>query len=85
MFNPWQFGLDVQHVMTTRILRMMAGELSPREAQQMITEKQSAFSNAQMAGACVLWTEGPIAASREMIDVYQRAVSANCARLSNHE
>jgi hypothetical protein len=83
MFNPWQFGLDVQQVMTTRVLRMLAGELSSREAEQMITEKQTAFSNAQIAGACALWTEGPIAASRKMIDVYQRAVSANCIRLSD--
>jgi len=82
MYNLWQFGLDVQQVMTTRILRMLAGELSSREAEQMITEKQTAFSNAQIAGACALWTEGPIAASREMIDVYQRAVSANSIRLS---
>ena len=83
MFNPWQFGLDVQSVMTTRVLRMMAGELSAREAEQMITEKQTAFSNAQIAGACALWTEGPMAAGREIIDVYQRAVSANCTRLTS--
>jgi hypothetical protein len=30
-----------------------------------------------------LWTEGPMAASREIIDVYQRAVRANCTRLTN--
>ena len=82
MFNFRQFGLDVQQVMATRVLSMMAGELSPREAEQMITEKQTAFSNAQIAGASALWTEGPIAAGHAMIDVYQRAVSANC-RLSN--
>lgn len=83
MFNLWQFGLDVQQVMTTRVLRMMAGELSSREAGQMITEKQAAFSAAQIAGTCAFWTEGPMAASREMIDVYRRAVSANCIRLSS--
>jgi hypothetical protein len=48
----------------------------------MITEKHTAFSNAQIVGAYALWTEGPVAAGREMIGVYQRAVSANCARLS---
>jgi hypothetical protein len=83
MFNLWQFGLDVQQVMTTRVLRMIAGQLSPGEAGQMITEKQAAFSDAQIAGACAFWAEGPIGASREMIDVYRRAVSANCVRLSN--
>jgi hypothetical protein len=38
MLNLWQFGLDVQHVMATRILRMMAGELTSLEARRMITE-----------------------------------------------
>jgi hypothetical protein len=82
MFSPWQFGIDVQHVITTRVLRMMAGNLTSREARKMITEKHKAFSNAQIVGAYALWTEGPLAAGREMIGVYQRAVSANCARLA---
>jgi hypothetical protein len=42
MFTLLRFDLDVQRVMTTRILRMMTGELSPREALRMITEKQTA-------------------------------------------
>jgi hypothetical protein len=67
MLNLWQFALDVQHVMTTRILRMMAGELTPL---------------AQIAGALALLTGGPVAASREMIEVYRLTVSANCSRLS---
>jgi hypothetical protein len=82
MFDLWQFSLDVQQVMTTRVLRMMTGELSPREARRMITEKQTAYSRAQIAGAYALLTGGPVEASREMIKVYQRAVAANCARLS---
>ena len=82
MFNLWQFGLDVQEVMTTRILRMMAGELTPLEARRMITEKQAAYSGAQIAGALALLTGDPVAASREMIEVYRRTVSANCSRLS---
>jgi hypothetical protein len=48
----------------------------------MISEKQTAYSHAQIAGACALLTGGPMEASREMIKVYQTAVSANCARLS---
>jgi hypothetical protein len=82
MFNLWQFGLDVQQVMTARVLRMMAGELSPREARRMITEKQTAYADAQIAGACGLLTGGPVEASSVMMDVYERAVRANCARLS---
>jgi len=82
MFDLWLFGLDVQQVMTTRIFRMMTGELSAREARRMITEKQTAYSHAQISGAHALLTGGPAAASREMIDVYRRAVRANCSRLS---
>jgi hypothetical protein len=82
MFDLWRFGLDVQQVMTMRVLRMMAGELSPREARRMITEKQTAYSHAQMAGASAFLTGGPVKAGREMIEVYQRAVRANCTRLS---
>jgi hypothetical protein len=82
VFDLLQFGLDVQQVMTTRILRMMADELSPSEALRMITERQTVYSHAHIAGACALLTGGPVEASREMIKVYQTAVSANCARLS---
>ncbi len=46
MFNPWQFGLDVHEEITTRVLRMMTGELSPREARRMINEKQTFYSRA---------------------------------------
>jgi hypothetical protein len=82
MWNLWQFGLDVQQVMATRILRMLAGELTPLEARRMVTEKQAAYSRAQIAGALALLTGGPVAASREMIEVYRLTVSANCSRLS---
>jgi hypothetical protein len=82
MFELWQFGLDVQHVMATRMLRMMTGKLSPREARRMITEKQTAYSHAQIAGAFALMSGGPMEAGREMIDVYRRAVRANSNRIS---
>jgi hypothetical protein len=82
VFDLWRFGLDVQQVMTTRFLRMMAGELSPREARRMITEKHTAYTDSHIAGACGLLTGGPVEASSAMINVYQRAVRANCVRLS---
>jgi hypothetical protein len=82
VFNLWQFGLDVQQVMTTRVLRMITGELSPREVRRMITEKHTAYSHAQIAGAYALLTGGPVEASYEMIKVYQGVVTANCTRLS---
>ena len=83
MLDFWRFGLDVHEVMATRIIRMMTGELSQREAHRMIVEKQTAYSNAQLAGIQGLLTGGPLVAGREMIEVYQLAVRANCARLSN--
>ena len=81
MFDLWQFGLDIQEVMTTRVLRMMTGDLSSGETLLMITEKQAAFSHAQIAGACALITGGPVEAGREMIEVYRLSASANCSRL----
>lgn len=68
--------------MATRIFRMMAGELTSVEARRMITEKQAAYSSAQVAGALALLTGGPVAASREMLDVYRLAVSANRSRFA---
>jgi hypothetical protein len=41
----------------------------------MITEKQAAHSRAQAAGALALLTGGPVAASREMIEVYRLAAA----------
>lgn len=82
MFDIWQFGLGVQQVITARVILMMAGELSSREARRMIREKQTAYSDAQIAGAYALLTGGPLKAGQEMIKVYQTAVNANCSRLS---
>lgn len=82
LFYLWRLGLDVQEVMTTRVLRMMTGELSQREARRMITEKQTVYSHAQVVGAYALVTGGALEASREMIEIYQRAVRADCSRLS---
>jgi hypothetical protein len=82
MFDLWRFGFDVQQVITTRVFGMMKGEMGQREMRRMIVEKQTAYSNAQIAGTYALLTGGPIEAGREMAEVYQRAVRANCIRLS---
>jgi hypothetical protein len=82
MFDLWQFGLDVRELIAARVIGMMRGELSQREVRLMVAEKQTAYSNAQIAGAYALFTGGPVEAGREMIGVYQRAVRANCTRLS---
>ncbi|MGA2894312.1 MAG: hypothetical protein ABSE22_15715 [Xanthobacteraceae bacterium] len=68
--------------MTARIFDMMTGDMSAGEARRMISEKQMAYSNAQMSGARALLTGGPVEAGMEMFDVYRRAVRANCNRLA---
>lgn len=82
MFDLWQFAFDVQQVIAARVIGMMKGELDQREMRRMVVEKQTAYSDAQVAGAYALLTRGPLEAGREMIEVYQRAVRANCIRLS---
>jgi hypothetical protein len=82
MFDYWQMGLDAQRVMTTRILLMMSGELTSREAHLMFTEKHEAYSRAQVAGTIALFAGRPADAIGEMVDVYRNSVSANCSRLS---
>jgi hypothetical protein len=82
VFDLWQFGFDVQEVIAARVIGMMKGELSQSEVRRMVVEKQTAYSNAQIAGAYALLTRGPVEASCEMIEIYQRAVRANCVRLS---
>ena len=49
MFDLWRFGFDVQQVIATRVIGMMKGELSQREVRRMVVEKQTAYSNAQIA------------------------------------
>lgn len=87
MINAWleatRFTLDVQQVVTRRLLRLAVGdELAAREARRMLVEKATAFSDAQAAGALAFATQGPFAAAREAMAVYQRAVRANRKRLS---
>ena len=82
MFNLWQMGLDVQEVMTTRILLMLAGKLTQQEAHRMVAEKHSAYSRAQSAGAVALFSGRPLQGIEEMVEIYRGSVSANCSRLS---
>ena len=54
VLNTWleaaSFNMDVQRVMTLRIMRLASGgPLAATEAQRMISEKVSAFGEAQMA------------------------------------
>src|SRR5215831_18174176 len=79
--DHWQFGLDVRDVMSVRIARAMAGDLSAAEARLMVLEKQSAAIRAQHAYARALLNGDLASAHRDVWDIYQRAVRANRKRL----
>jgi hypothetical protein len=80
-FDSWQFGRDVRNVMSARIARAMAGDLSAAEARRMVLEKQSAAIRAQHAYARALLNGDLASAHRDVWDIYQRAVRANRKRL----
>ena len=85
--NAWleaaHFGADVQRVMTLRMMRIASGGPdAATEAQQMISEKMSAFGEAQMAIFTTLMAgrSFEVAAARAFAP-YQRCVRANSRRL----
>ena len=87
ILNTWleaaSFSMDVQRVMSLRIMRLASGgPLAATEAQQMISEKISAFGEAQVAIATALATgSGLYAATAEAYAPYRRCVRANRLRL----
>ncbi len=88
VLNTWleaaSFSMDVQRVMSLRIMRLASGgPLAAAEAQRMISEKISAFGEAQVAIALALATGGGLyAATAEAYGPYRRCVRANCLRLN---
>jgi hypothetical protein len=89
VFNAWieaaHFGTDVQRVMTLRVMRIASGGPdAATEVQQMISEKMSAFGEAQMAIlAAVMTGKSPEAAAANAFAPYQRCVRANSRRLAS--
>jgi hypothetical protein len=92
VLNTWleaaSFSMDVQRVMSLRIMRLASGgPLAATEAQRMISEKVSAFGEAQMAIVTAFATgrlatgNGLYAATAEAYAPYRRCVRANCLRL----
>jgi hypothetical protein len=79
--DPWQFGLDVGDVMSARITRAMTGDLSAAEMRRMVLEKQSAGIRAHNVFAKAFWRGSPLTATREVFDIYHRAVRSNRKRL----
>jgi hypothetical protein len=89
VLNTWleaaSFSMDVQRVMALRIMRLASGgPLAATEAQRMISEKVSAFGEAQVAIATALTTGSSLyAATAEAYGPYRRCVRANCVRLDS--
>jgi hypothetical protein len=89
VLNTWleaaSFSMDVQRVMSLRIMRLASGgPLAATEAQQMISEKVSAFGEAHVAIVTALATgSGFYAATAEAYAPYRRCVRANCLRLES--
>lgn len=88
IFNPWieaaRFADDVQRVMTLRIMRIASGgPEAATEAQQMISEKMSAFGESQLAIFTAITTGQSLeAAAAQAYGPYRRCVRANSRRLN---
>ncbi len=79
----WQLGLEAQHVIGMRMLRISAGGAKARaECRRMVTEKLTAGAAAQAAALTALVNgEGvEVAASQALIPI-QLTVRANRRRL----
>jgi hypothetical protein len=94
ILNTWleaaSFNMDVQRVMTLRIMRLASGgPLAATEAQRMISEKVAAFGEAQVAIVTAFATgrlateSGLYAATAEAYGPYRRCVRANRLRLDS--
>ncbi len=84
-FEAARFSADVQRVMALRMMKLASGgPLAVTEARQMISEKVSAFEEAQVAIVTALATgRGLYVATVEAYAPYQRCVRVNCVRLGS--
>jgi len=83
--EPARFYADVQYVMALRMMRLaLGGSPAATEARQMVSEKVSAFEEAQVAIATALATgSGLSAATAWAYAPYRRGVRANRLRLDS--
>ncbi len=88
-FDKWldsaRFCADVQYVMALRMMRLaLGGSPAATEARQMVSEKVSAFKEAQVAIVTALATgSGLSAATAWAYALYRRGVRANRLRLDS--
>jgi len=89
VFDAWheaaRFCADVHHVITLRTIRLASGgPLAATEAWQMVSEKVSAFEEAQAAIVSALTVGGSFNATRDAAYApYRRCVRANRDRLDS--
>jgi hypothetical protein len=89
VFDTWieavRFSADVQRVMTLRMMRLASGgPVAATEAWQMVSEKVSAFEEAQMAIVSALVTGGGLSGATDgAYAPYRRCVRSNCIRLES--
>ena len=89
VLNTWleaaSFSMDVQRVMSLRLMRLASGgPLAATETRQMISEKVSAFGEAQVAIVTALASgSGFYTATADAYAPYRRCVRANRLRLDS--
>jgi hypothetical protein len=81
--DGWRLGLDVQHVIAMRMLRISAGGAPAHaECRRMVAEKLAAGAAAHAAAVMALMSgEGVESATARAMVPIQRAVLANRRRL----
>jgi hypothetical protein len=81
--DGWRLGLEVQHVIAMRMLRISAGgSVARAEASRMVTEKLTAGAAAHAAAlTALLGGKGVEAAAIEALVPIRRTVRANRRRL----
>jgi hypothetical protein len=81
--DGWRLGLDVQHVIALRMMRISAGGAAAHaECRRMVTEKVAAGAAAQAAAfAALVSGEGLEAATAQAMVPIRRKVRANRRRL----
>lgn len=78
-----KLGWDAQRVIGLRLMRLAAGGPGAQaEAQRMVTEKSTAFVEAQMAFATAIATGQGHHGPKRVLAGYRRKVRANRKRLS---
>jgi hypothetical protein len=81
--DTWRLGLDVQHVIAMRMLRISAGDAAAHaECRRMVTEKLAAGAAAHAAAVAALVSgKGVEAATAQAMVPIRRTVRANRRRL----